>query len=195
MHTDPQSTPQNHGDGATPAPAVAPDATPPADAPLTAQAPAPVERPDVNPPGMEPLPPELGPPSSIADYRFPSPEDTPEARAADVEARGWMLAAGLPGSIGTYIAQEIGRMPDPSGGDDATFELSRASLMAQLDRMYGPEATAAKLRDVQRLVEHVDRKSGGRLGDYLEANAGVLLSLQVFGQLAVHAERMRGRLR
>lgn len=185
MQTTPE-TPPNAGDAPSATP-VAPNATPEA-------SPYPTP-PDLNVPGMEPLPPELLPPASIAGYNLPPPDESPEAVAADVEARGWMMQAGLPASIGSFIAQEIGRMPDPTGGDDATFELARASLMSQLERMYGVEATAKKLADVQWLVEHVDRKSGGRLGDYLEQNAGILLNLQVFGQLAAHAERVRGRLK
>lgn len=181
-----------HGAPQTQEGAIASDATPePAPHPTA---------PDVNPPGMDPLPPELSPPASIAAYELPPPADeSPEAFAADVEARSWLLAAGMPAAIGSFLGQEIGRMQqcghDIAGGSDAEFELGRASLMAKLETMYGAEATQKKLADVQWLVEHVDRKSGGRLGDWLEQNAGVLLNVAVVGQLAVHAERMRGRLR
>lgn len=167
-----------------------------AEPPTVAEMLASFRAPDLNAAGLAPLPPEKLPPARVTDYVFPpEPEGTPETLRASVEARGWLQQSGVPVDLGNYVARELGKMLDTSGGSEADWNANIATVQSRLEGIWGKEVFAARKQALGEMINHLDRKFDGRVSEFLDLNPGILLHVGVFGQLLLHAERVKGRLR
>lgn len=94
---------------------------------------------------------------------------TPEQEHADMQARGWLSAAGLSAQDGTSLAQyareRIGQLRDMSAEG---WQAEGARTWAHLNQIYGPEAQA-KLDKARQLVQHVEIQNPG-LREFLEVS-------------------------
>ncbi len=172
---------------------------------------APVEAPVTAPEAVEwptglPKPPE--PPSLAeapgfaaaepAEYRLPPLDEvTAEAMEADGAARQLLAAAGLPAEIGSFVAQRVASLDDPTGGvDDAQYFVRWSGVRENLSRVMGGEAFRDRMGALRELVADTDRRTQGAATRFLDEHAGVLLDPLVVSQLLLHAQRWReGRRR
>jgi hypothetical protein len=132
------------------------------------------------------------------EYQLPALDEvTAEAVEADGAARSLMAAAGLPAEIGSFVAQRVAALDDPSGGvDDAAYFMRWSGVRENLHRVMGAEAFRHRMSALRELVADTDRRTAGAATRFLDEHAGVLLDPMVVSQLLLHAERWReGRRR
>lgn len=176
---------------------------------LPSWAPTPPELPPVNPYEQQD-PATLGEAAQIAAMDAPAARPgqyaidvhpdhagTPEAIAEVQGLQSLLYAAGMPANEGTglmqAIAVELKASPEPMA--DAAFEQMAAQTHALLKGRLGEQEFVRRQEALGRLLTDLDAQSGGRLGDYLEENAHVLLKPLVYSRLLAHAARLDQRKR
>jgi hypothetical protein len=120
-------------------------------------------------------------------------KETPELKAFDQNARGWLSAAGMPKNIGDSLVNAIAKTAQATQRMSASeLETYGAREFEKLQKAHGP-ALEEKLNAAGRMVEALEAKQPG-LKNLLKSN-GIGDSAMVANMLIAHAQIYHERKR
>lgn len=135
-----------------------------------------------------------------SDYRIvshPDHEASPEALAEIEGLQSLLYSARLPAEEGAglieAIKSEMTRNAEPLS--DAQFDHLVQSTEYTLKRQLGEDEFTQRQTKLSALMVDINRQTGGKLADYIEAHAHVLLQPLVYSRLLAHAARLDARKR
>lgn len=136
-------------------------------------------------------------PSEYVIDVHPENAGTPETMAEVRGIQSLLYAAGMPANEGNGLMQAIAVevRATPSMPSSLEFEQLVRSTEATLTARLGAEELGRRQASLGRLLTDLDSKSGGKLGDYIEEHAHVLMKPLVYSRLLAHAARLDERKR
>lgn len=133
------------------------------------------------------------------DYQLPQGllGDSPgaEAMTHGMAVRSLLFSAGFPATEGSALLHELAdaARANPGGLDDLAFQEQAVRTEMTLRRSLGNEEFDRQREALTSLIAEMDRKSGGKLREFIEEHADHLASPLVYTRLLAHAGRVRAR--
>lgn len=136
-------------------------------------------------------------PTEYQVVAHPDHQGSPEALAEVQGIQSLLYAANLPANEGSGLMEaikgEIARNPDSVS--DAEFELLIRSTELTLKQQLGEQEYQMRQTKLAGLLSDIDRKTGGKLAEYLEDHAHIIMQPMVYSRLLAHAARLDERRR
>lgn len=134
------------------------------------------------------------------EYRLPAgfaAEAGDESVTIGRAVQSLLWHAAMPAPTGMALLEAVRDSARKSGGemDDATFQTKVRETELVLKRQLGDEEYTRCRTALAGLFDDLDRKSGGKLADFLDDHAEALVDPLVQLKLLMHAGRLEGRKR
>ncbi|GGA69103.1 hypothetical protein GCM10011521_04150 [Arenimonas soli] len=134
---------------------------------------------------------------SPSEYRLPAgflgePNEQSLSHGQALQSLLWH--AGMPAPAGKALLESVMAAATRSPGemDDVTFQLKAGECEAMLKRQLGEQEYTRCRSALGKLFDELNGKSGGKLSDFLDDHAEVLVDPMVQLELLMHAGRRKG---
>ena len=120
-----------------------------------------------------------------------------EALTHGAAVQSLLHSAGFPAHEGAGLLHDVAESErmNPDGLSELDFEVQAQSTEATLRRVLGSAEFERQRAALTEMLADMDRKSGGKLGEFIEEHADHLASPMVYARLLAHAGRVATRRR